>query len=188
MVLGDINAISSYSYCPLLIDFIPPFLAIQAKMSDQCSFVICLSDLLQFFIEKKSIQKQQRRKAKRTYSILMFERKPVLQSEMGELTVRNLCIYCFSSSLWMWPCQAFHPWNQETLERGISPKALVSPTQSQTVVCPPQVTLRTSACIYLTKTVSSLQGSVVENTREGSVAQHQPVISHSQEDGFIWER
>lgn len=113
MVLGDINAISSYSYYPLLIDFIPPFLAIQAKMSDQCSFVICLSDLLQFFIEKKSIQKQQRRKAKRTYSILMFERKPVLQSEMGELTVRNLCIYCFSSSLWMWPCQALHPWNKE---------------------------------------------------------------------------
>lgn len=67
MVLGDINAISSYSYCPLLIDFIPPFLAIQAKMSDQCSFVICLSVLLQFFIEEKVHTKTTTKKSKKDF-------------------------------------------------------------------------------------------------------------------------
>lgn len=54
-----------------------------------------------------------------------------------------------------------------------------------------QVTRRASACIYLTRTVSSLQESVVENTGEGGVAQGHPATAsaiqlslHNEDD---WE-
>lgn len=40
-----------------------------------------------------------------------------------------------------------------------------------------QVTRSASACIYLTRTVSSLQESVVENTGEGGVAQGHPATA-----------
>lgn len=46
-----------------------------------------------------------------------------------------------------------------------------SPTE---MLLPSQVTLSTSACIYLTRAVSALQGSAVENTGEGGVAQGHP--------------
>lgn len=39
-----------------------------------------------------------------------------------------------------------------------------------------QVTLSTSDCIYLTRAVSSLQGSTVENTGEDGVAEGHPAI------------
>lgn len=41
---------------------------------------------------------------------------------------------------------------------------------------PSQVTLSTSDCIYLTRAVSSLQGSAVENTGEDGIAQGHPAI------------
>lgn len=44
------------------------------------------------------------------------------------------------------------------------------------MLLPSQVTLSTSDCIYLTKAVSSLQGSAVENTGEDGVAQGHPAI------------
>ncbi len=39
------------------------------------------------------------------------------------------------------------------------------------MLLPSQVTLSTSDCIYLTRAVSSLQGSAVENTGEDGIAQ-----------------
>lgn len=60
-------------------------------------------------------------------------------------------------------------WSQEKLEK------------EKTNVCPSemlssQVTLSTSDCIYLTRAVSSLQGSAVENTGEDEVAQGHPAF------------
>lgn len=44
------------------------------------------------------------------------------------------------------------------------------------MLLPSQVTLSTSDCIYLTRAVSSLQGSAVENTGEDGIAQGHPAI------------
>ncbi|KAL1271351.1 hypothetical protein QQF64_030367 [Cirrhinus molitorella] len=44
------------------------------------------------------------------------------------------------------------------------------------MLLPSQVTLSTSDCIYLTRAVSSLQGSAVENTGEDGIAQGDPAI------------
>lgn len=53
------------------------------------------------------------------------------------------------------------------LEKGI---------QGFEMLLPSQVTLSTSDCIYLTRAVSSLQGSAVENTGEDGIAQGHPAI------------
>lgn len=44
------------------------------------------------------------------------------------------------------------------------------------MLLPSQVTLSTSDCIYLTRAVSSLHGSAVENTGEDGIAQGHPAI------------
>lgn len=57
-----------------------------------------------------------------------------------------------------------------------SPARLEKGAQGFEMLLPSQVTLSTSDCIYLTRAVSSLQGSAVENTGEDGIAQGHPAI------------
>lgn len=56
------------------------------------------------------------------------------------------------------------------------PARLKKGNQGFDMLLPSQVTLSTSDCIYLTRAVSSLQGSAVENTGEDGIAQGHPAI------------